>query len=272
MENGRQKKVFIVFISLLVLFSIFTFYLTQRYPHKERKAIVRVDQEGYLLDGLVFSNAYTLLNSNGYLANYTTNPPFELEDYIEILEIIPNGKEDISIYLIKNDNSNVYFFGWIRYEIRFPGGMGDFGKAGEIIHDEMVQILEILNFEDLKNDIEIKSEWFFIFSGDEFNEIAFFTFFTFIIIFVFIMIYKNGLLMEKILNKQLYITERDGLLLLFLGMVPFFTMLNELRNIVTTGYLEIFSCCAIGLVITVTFILSGLHLIFRNKKDYEFHF
>ena len=117
MEKGRQKKVLIVFISLLVIFSIFTFYLSQRYPHKERRAIVRVDQEGYLLDSVVFSNVYTVLNTNSYLANYTTNPPFEPEDYIEILEIIPNGKDDIAIYLIKNDDSNVYFFGWIKYEI-----------------------------------------------------------------------------------------------------------------------------------------------------------
>lgn len=272
MENGRQKKALIVLILLLVLFSIFTLYLTQRYPYKERKATVRVDQEGYFLDSMVFSSAYTALNSNGYSANYTTNPPFEPEDYIEILEIIPNGKDDIAIYLIKNDNSNVYFFGWIKYEIGFPGGMGDFGKAGEILHDEMVQILEILNFEDLKNDIEITSDEFFIFSGDEFNEVAFFTFFTILVIFVFIMVYKNGLLLDKILEKELYITERDGFILLFLGMVPLFVMLNELRNIVAGGYLEWLFCCTIGLVIAVIFVFSGLHLLLRNKKDYEFHF
>jgi hypothetical protein len=272
MENGRQKKALIVLISLLVLFSIFTLYLTQRYPYKERRATVRVDQEGYFLDSMVFSSVYTALNSNGYLANYTTNPQFEPEDYIEILEIIPNGKDDIVIYLIKNNHSNVYFFGWIKYEIGFPGGMGDFGQAGEILHDEMVRILTVINFEDLINDIEITSDEFFLFSGDEFNEVAFFTFFTIIVIFMFIMIYKNGLLLDKIFDKELYITERDGLILLFLGMVPFFVMLNELRNIVTGGYLEMLSCCAIGLVVAVTFIFSGLHLLLRNKKDYEFHF
>ncbi len=264
MEGRRLQKVLVIFISLLVLFSIFTFYLGQQYPHKAMRISVRLDQGRYKLDDINVSEVQLTLNNSCYSADFTNNTWFDPSDFLEVLEIIPNDNDNLVFFLIKDNRLDIFFIGWMEYEVRFPGGMGDFGKVEKILYDEMLQILGFLGLESLKNDIEF--DYNFGPNFDLYNEIAFFFFLSVILIFTFLILYKRGLLIDKILDKRLSLYERDGLLLLFLGMIPFLVMLNELINAIATNDAKSISCCTIILIVAIVLILSGLFLVFTSDK------
>lgn len=263
MEIRRLKKIPIIFISLLLIFSIYSIYLTQQYPHKIRGIFFYLDNGRNELDHLNLSEVQLTLNNTGYSLKYTNNLPYQFSG--EGLEITPDDNPDVVIYLIKDNYSDIFFYGWMEYEVRFPGGYGDWGKAEEILSDKMGTILSILGLKSLENDIYIGDDDF-VKMFEVLNSFIFFFLLSIILNFAFLYLYKKGVLLDKILEHRLTGSELKGILLMFIGLFPLLFMFNELINAIIINNMKTTVCTTICSVIAIIFIIVGFVSLFQLKR------
>ncbi len=262
-ENRKKMIIKVIFISLLFIFSIYTISLAQQYPHKIRGIYFYLDNGQYELDHLNLSEVQSLLSENGYHVNFTYDLPYGTIG--EGLKIIPLNNPDFVAFLIRKVSFDVYFHGWVESKIRFPGGSGELGNAEDIIKVEMERILGYLGQEQLKDDIGIGDNDFEI-MFETFNAIVFFFFLSVILIILFILLYKKGLLIDRLTEIRITDPEVKGVVLLFFGLFPFLYILNDLLNGIIINSIRVMICSGICLVISMVFIITGLYMLYPIKK------
>jgi len=257
MEKTRLRIALSIFVIILFLFGIYSIYLAQQYPHKITGVYFFLDFLDTGLDHLNLDDVREAFNDSDYMVDFTESPPLDFEG--RSLEYKIPDKPDITIVLVEDD-ADVYFYGEALYEVRFPGGYGDFGKAQDELEEEMGNILSIINLDSFRDQMYF-GDYDFAQMEDIINEVIFIAFLSVIIFYSFMFIFRKGELIEKIFMRNLSTLEIIGLLLVFMGSFPTTLMIYWVLIAGTATM-----CMGLCLVVAVLLIAVGITQLYHKPE------
>jgi hypothetical protein len=258
MEKTRLRIALSIFVVMLFLFGIFNIYLAQQYPRKVTGLYFFLDQLSPGLDHLDADEVRDAFNESVYQVSYTDSPPLEFDG--RVLEFGIPDKPDIRIVLVEED-TDVYFYGEARYEVRFPGGYGDIGRVEETLRKEMEKILTMLNLISFKDEMNF-GDYDFVQMDDTINEFFYFAFISLVISYTFMLVFRKGELIEKLFTRKINHLEISGILMVFMGTFPttmaiYYLILEGAGNM----------CMGLCLVVAVLFIAVGITQFYQKPKS-----
>jgi hypothetical protein len=193
MEKKFRRKALAGLVILLLAFGGYCAYLTQVQTESASILSAFVDEEESALDYLNDSVLLDYFYSSDFLENFTVS---NMTEY-GMLEMIPKDNPDIVITLRRSNYDNDLFLiatgyanvGALSTEKRFVTLKQD-------IHDVLERVLEYIGHGELAERITYDDDDFATLTL-EMRVIAFIGLLTLIIVFVFMMIYKRGWLLEN---------------------------------------------------------------------------
>jgi hypothetical protein len=258
-----KNKILIILVGFLILviiiFLSYSILLMEYYPHKIRGVNFNVhigDEEMEEINLTLIQSKFNNKNLNSrYILSNNTRYEYD------IFTITPINNSDIQISFGQRfDNS--YFHGDMAYEVRFPGGYGDYGKAAEILRDEVEVFLVTIDLGHLASEIVIGDNDF-----DQLDDIffgaVFFFLLSIIIVTVLLILYQKG----KLIDAMLYggsnsLSVLPAFFLLFLGT---WALLQMLHNTFVSTSVNV--CGAMCYAMSIFFIVGGVYVL--RKLDYH---
>jgi hypothetical protein len=214
MEKELRKKALAGLAILLLCFVILSLFLTTIEPENIAVAYTYVDYQDSELDSLNYTELQAMFYQPSFLENYSVGPA-AYEHYS--LEIIPKDNPDIVIYLGCYEG-DIFFNadGYMMVGAFFnDGDWDDMEKAGS---DELTQVLGHIGRAELVHDLYWDDYDFSMIAGF-FHTFAFLGIISLIIVYLFMMFFKDGWLIK---NFKLIDSNVD--ILLGISLIFFMTL------------------------------------------------
>ena len=260
---SKNKKIVAIAILIIIslLFASYTIHLMKKYPVRVNGISFWVGMDVYL-DEYDLPDVWNFFNSSQISQDYDVRLIDESDYYWYSyrLEILPHSEPYMSIFFTKDVEGDSYFWGGMEYLVDIFG-YGEYGQANDALKREMGIILDALGESDVidtyssdDNDFETLDIFF--------DEISYHGYAAVVVLYVFIMLFDGGRILNGYFGGKVSLEEGLAPLLMFPGVWMLLLIITS--ELLRRGFMYADLACYAG---ALFFIAVPLIVIINRRKQ-----